>query len=84
MLFNWILIVCIVYSKAQAQTCPKITFQTSSSGANNAQGYQTMNMTTGVKSISCSDGPTNSNALLSFTFYDGSESGPIEGVCTRF
>ena len=82
MKFNRILLVCIVCLEAQTQACPKITFQTSTTGANTAQGSQTTNMTTGIKSIKCSDGSTSTSALLSFTYDDGA--GPQEGVCIRF
>ena len=66
------------------QACPKITFQTSTTGANTAQGSQTTNITTGIKSIKCSDGSTSTSALLSFIFDDGNGAGPREGVCIRF
>jgi hypothetical protein len=82
MKFNRILFLCIVCLEAQTQACPKITFQTSTTEANTGQGSQTMNMTTGIKSIKCSDGSTSTSALLSFTYDDGR--GPQEGVCIRF
>jgi hypothetical protein len=64
-------------------TCPNISFQTSPSGANNAHGSQTMNLTTGIKTITCDDGPSGIGALLSFKYNDGNDAG-LQGVRFRF